>query len=188
MAPLLPTMGTQTVNELATLTVTNTASEPNIHAVVTYQLPNAPAGVAIDTNGIISWTPGQTQNPSTNSITTIAVATDVLDFLNPVLKATNRFSVVVNRLTLGAKERGDVGAIRILPMVLTSNSFQLRVEGAAGITYVLQASETLEPGDWKDIQVLTTEATPFSMRDTNISSFPERFYRVRLASPEDAQK
>ncbi len=69
VAPVLPVIPDQTVNELTLLTVTNTASETNIHATLGYALVNPPAGAAIDANGIITWTPSQTQSPSTNTLT-----------------------------------------------------------------------------------------------------------------------
>ena len=48
----------------ATLTVTNTASETNIHSItIGYTLINPPAGMTINTNGIITWTPQQTPVP-----------------------------------------------------------------------------------------------------------------------------
>ena len=61
VAPVLPVIGTQTVNELTLLTVTNTATESNIHSTVGYVLVNPPAGMSIDANGIITWTPQQNQ-------------------------------------------------------------------------------------------------------------------------------
>ena len=73
MAPVLPVIAQQTVNELELLVVTNTATEPNIHSVtVGYLLLSAPAGMSIDSSGIITWTPAQSQSPSTNLVTTMA--------------------------------------------------------------------------------------------------------------------
>ena len=94
VAPTLPTIGTQTVSELMLLTVTNTASEPNIHSVTTgYGLLTAPIGVSISTNGVITWTPSPAQIPSTNLITTVVTNSNPYDALNPQLTATNSFTV-----------------------------------------------------------------------------------------------
>ncbi len=76
VAPVLPVIATQTVNELTLLTVTNTATETNIHATLGYTLVNPPAGAAINTNGIITWTPTQAESPSTNIITTVVTNTN----------------------------------------------------------------------------------------------------------------
>jgi len=96
--PVLPTIARQTVNELTLLMVTNTATESNIHATVTYALVNPPAGASIDSNGIFTWTPTQPESPGTNTISTIATSTDSLDLVNPALTATNRFNVVVREV------------------------------------------------------------------------------------------
>ena len=71
-APVLPVIPTQTVNALALLTVTNTATNGNIHSIITgYGLVNPPAGMSINSSGIISWTPSQAQGSSTNTVTTV---------------------------------------------------------------------------------------------------------------------
>ena len=86
MAPTLPVIPTQTVNELTLLTVTNTATNANIHSTITgYALVNPPAGAAINANGIITWTPSQTQSPGTNTITTVVTNTNPYDLVNPNL-------------------------------------------------------------------------------------------------------
>src|SRR5208283_1599417 len=94
VAPVLPVVPTQTVGELTLLTVTNTAGEPNQHATTTgYTLINPPAGMSINGSGVITWTPGQAQSPSTNTITTVVTNNDAFDLVNPVLTATNSFTV-----------------------------------------------------------------------------------------------
>src|SRR5208283_5598233 len=98
VAPVLSVIPDQTVNELTLLTVTNTASETNIHATLGYTLVNPPAGAAIDANGIITWTPSQNQSPGTNTLTTVVTNTDPYDLVNPHLSATNSFMVIVNAM------------------------------------------------------------------------------------------
>ena len=60
---------------------------------LSYQLVNAPAGAAINTNGVITWTPTEAQGPSTNVLTTF-----VTDNGQPAATASNSFTVVVNEL------------------------------------------------------------------------------------------
>ena len=101
VAPVLPAIPTQTVNELTLLTVTNTATEcEHPRDIVGYALVNPPAGAAIDANGIITWTPSQTQSPSTNTLTTVVTNTDPYDLVNPHLSATNSFTVVVQEVNV----------------------------------------------------------------------------------------
>ena len=98
-APVLPTVPIQTVNELTLLTVTNSATNPNIHSVITgYRLLSAPAGMSITTNGVITWTPAQTNSPSTNTVTTVVTNSNPYDMLHPQLLATNSFTVVVEEV------------------------------------------------------------------------------------------
>ncbi len=109
VAPVLPVIAAQTVNELALLTVTNTATETNIHSTVGYSLVNPPAGAAISPGGIITWTPTQAEGPSTNIITTVVTNTDPYDLVNPQLSATNSFTVVVNEV--------EVNVAPVLPVI-----------------------------------------------------------------------
>ncbi len=101
VAPVLPVIGTQTVNELVQLSVTNTATESNVHSVVTnYTIQGPLAGMSIDTNGIFTWTPSQAQSHSTNTVTIVVANTNKFDTVNPVLKATNSFTVIVKEINV----------------------------------------------------------------------------------------
>ena len=99
IAPVLPAIAPQSIGEQLTLTVTNTATEPNIHSVTTgYTLVGALTGMNIDTNGIFTWTPSQSQSPGTNIVTVVAANTNAFDVVNPVLATTNTFTVVVREV------------------------------------------------------------------------------------------
>src|SRR5205823_1009820 len=85
----------RTINELTTLTVTNTATDGDLPAnILTYQLVAPPTGVSISASGVISWTPSEAQEPSTNTLTTIET-----DNATPALSATNSITVTVNDVT-----------------------------------------------------------------------------------------
>jgi hypothetical protein len=100
-APVLPPQTDRTVSELATLIVTNTATDLDLpRNNLTYSLLGPPAGAAIDGNGVITWTPSVTQGPGTNTITTL-----VTDDGLPPLSATNSFTVFVR----------DINSLPILP-------------------------------------------------------------------------
>jgi len=103
VAPVLPVIDDQTINELTLLTVTNAATDVNLPADnLTYTLVNPPGGASIDTNGIITWIPAEAQGPSTNEFTTV-----VTDHGLPSLSATNRFMVIVE----------EVNTAPVLPLV-----------------------------------------------------------------------
>jgi len=100
VAPALPVIAQTNVNELTLLTVTNTATDSNIHSMVGYALVSPLTGMSISTSGIITWTPSQAQSPGTNTITTVATSTNNFDLVNPQLSATNSFTVIVNEINL----------------------------------------------------------------------------------------
>jgi hypothetical protein len=114
VAPVLPAVPTQTVNELTLLTVTNTAGESNIHATLGYALVSPPAGMSISASGIITWTPTEAQGPSTNVITTVVTNSDSFDAVNPHLTATNSFTVIVNEVNV-APVLGSLGNQTVNP-------------------------------------------------------------------------
>ena len=100
-APVLPTQPNRTISELATLIVTNIATDVDLPPDnLTYSLLNPPEGAAIDGSGVITWTPLLTQGPATNTITTV-----VTDNGLPPLSATNSFTVFVR----------DINSLPILP-------------------------------------------------------------------------
>jgi hypothetical protein len=97
--PVLPAIPDQTVNELVKLTVTNTATDSDLPAnPLTYALINPPAGVQIDANGIITWTPTEAQGPITNVITTVVTDTNAFAVNSRQMSTTNSFKVVVNEV------------------------------------------------------------------------------------------
>src|SRR5207237_8421003 len=78
--------------ELSTLTVTNTASDTDLPAnSLTFSLLSGPTGVHLDsTTGLLTWTPTESQGPSTNLITV-----RVTDNGKPTLTDTKSFTVVM---------------------------------------------------------------------------------------------
>jgi hypothetical protein len=73
-APIFPAPSNRTINEETLLVVTNAATDGDMpFNTITYQLQFAPSGSAINTNtGVITWTPSNSQGPSTNLFITVA--------------------------------------------------------------------------------------------------------------------
>src|SRR5438876_281294 len=93
-APVLTGQTNRTINELTTLTVTNTATDGDLPAnILTYQLVSPPTGATISASGVISRTPSEAPELSTHTFTTI-----VTDNGTPALSATNSFTVAVNEV------------------------------------------------------------------------------------------
>src|ERR1041385_3164944 len=97
LAPVLTVPADQIIAEQTTLSVSATATDADIPAnTLTFALLTAPAGMSIDSNsGAITWTPGESQGPSTNLVTV-----RVSDNGSPSLSATNSFKVIVNEVNL----------------------------------------------------------------------------------------
>ena len=96
LAPALPVQTNRAINELVLLTVTNTATDADLPAnALNYVLENTPTGVAIDTNGVITWTPTEAQGAGVFTLKTI-----VADNSTPQLKATNSLTVTVNEVNV----------------------------------------------------------------------------------------
>jgi len=93
--PILTVPPNQTITELSTLVLTNTAADSDIPAnTLTFNLLSAPDGMILDaTSGVLTWTPDESQGPSTNLITV-----SVTDNGAPALSQTNSFTVFVNEL------------------------------------------------------------------------------------------
>jgi hypothetical protein len=174
VAPVLPVIGTQSVNELALLTVTNTATESNIHSTLGYGLVNPPAGMSIDANGVITWTPQQNQSPSTNLVTTVATSSNPYDPVNPHLSATNTFTVIVKEVNVAPEL--DIGVIGAQP--------HLTWGAVSGWRYQVWATEALEKESWVSVGgVLTASGGTVEFTDSTTSGTNARFYRVQVLGP-----
>jgi subtilisin-like proprotein convertase family protein len=93
--PTLPNIPNQFVSVPNTLVVTNTATDPSGNPL-TYTLTTAPpVGAAIDTNGIITWTPTPAQTGSNYLFTTVVTDTNPWAVNATSLSATNSFIVTV---------------------------------------------------------------------------------------------
>ena len=94
--PDWPVLGLQTVNDSSLLTVNDSAKETNIHASITgYALIKPPAGAKITSKGMVTWTPTPQQGPSTNLFVSVVTNSDPLALSNPIVLATNSFTVIV---------------------------------------------------------------------------------------------
>jgi hypothetical protein len=59
-----------------------------------------PAGMTIDSQGVIHWVPGPVQAQSLYLVTVVVTSYSPLDLLNPRLSVTNQFTVVVEPMIL----------------------------------------------------------------------------------------
>ena len=136
-APVLTVPGPQVVNELATLTVTNTATDADLPAqTLTFALVAPLPGMAVNpASGVFTWTPSEAQGPSTNLVT-VRVADNAVSGLS----STQSFTVVVNEVNV-APTLAPVGAKSAsvgIPLSFTATANDSDVP-AQGLTFSLDS-------------------------------------------------
>ena len=96
-APVLGAIGNKTVNELATLAFTATATDPDAGSVLTFSLDaGSPAGATIGgSSGAFSWTPAESQGPGAYP-TTVRVT----DNGSPALSDFETITITVNEVNV----------------------------------------------------------------------------------------
>src|SRR5262245_49716558 len=93
-APVLAVIANQTINEGSPLTLTITATDPDVPTnTLTYTLLSGPSGASLTTGGLFSWTPSEAQGPGSSTITV-----QVTDSGSPALSDTKTFTVTVNEV------------------------------------------------------------------------------------------
>ncbi len=152
------------VNAGVTLTLTNSATDPNLPPLpVTFSLLSAPTGAVVNaSSGIFIWRPAVAQANTTNLVSIRAANNGT-----PVLSATQSFYATVKPLN-----RPVVGGI-----LATNGQILIGISGDAGPDYLIQASTNLI--QWQNIFTNLSPPVPFSWSDTVATNFPSRFYRVQ---------
>jgi hypothetical protein len=159
-----------TVNELTQLLVTNTASDTDVPALALgYALVNPPAGASIDTNGVIAWTPDESQVPATNLITTV-----VTDSGTPALSATNSFGVAV---------RAVPNPPSITSLDYANNLAVITWTSSAGNSYRVQYVDDLTDTNWTDLEPDIPASGPSATATVPTGLLPQRFFRLLLVAP-----
>ncbi|HWX19069.1 MAG TPA: hypothetical protein VN578_04080, partial [Candidatus Binatia bacterium] len=155
---------------LATLIVTNTASDNDIPAtILSYALTMAPTNAVISTNGVITWTPVVAQVPSTNVFTTL-----VTDNGTPALSATNSFLVFVNFSEVPPPP------VVIQSIILSNSVATITWNTSLGYTYRLQYKNDLTNGSWLDAPPDLQASGPTATATNDITGSSQRFYRILL--------
>jgi len=164
-APTLAPVSNQTVAAGITLTVANSATDPNQPwQTLTFSLLTAPAGATLDaSSGLLAWRPAAAQAATSNFF-----RVKVADNGSPSLSATQSFSVVVSPLA----------APVISPPVWSTGSFSLHITGDFGPDYSIQSSTNLF--DWTTTFTTNSPVLPFDWTDPDPTPKPALFYRILL--------
>lgn len=119
-APVMPVITTKTNTEFALVTLTNRATDTDLPTnTLVYSLVNAPTGAAISSSGVFTWTPIETQGPSTNIITTVVTDDGV-----PPMSATNSFTLIIKETNAAPAflVSGITQTVAELNLILFTNS------------------------------------------------------------------
>jgi uncharacterized repeat protein (TIGR01451 family) len=166
--PVLAPIADYSIHAGMTLTITNSASDPDIPTnTLTFQVNPGPAGASVDpTNGIFTWTPDNSFAGTTNSVT-IVVTDD-------------------NPLAVNAQQLSDAKTFQIYVAppptlsgtILSNDTLTITWNSISGTTYRVQYDSQLGDTNWIDLppDVLAIDITS-SQTDTNLTD-PQRFYRV----------
>ena len=163
--PALPALANVSIPDYTTLRVTNTATYTDLPATtLAYVLLAPPAGATIDANGVITWTPVDGQQATTNVITTVVADNGV-----PPISATNSFTVVV---------LAPPAPFQIVSISFSNNLAWVTWEAEAGRTYRLQFKDDLNQADWQDAlpDVTATDSTATTSQE--LTGAAARFYRI----------
>ena len=159
----LPAQTNFTASVSALVTVTNTATDSNANAILTYSLLIAPPNASIQTNGIITWT---------NAVPAGLAArftTMVTDNGVPPASATNSFTIFVAPFPA------------ITNVTVTATNALLRWSAPANDLFQVQWTTNLAPViNWTTFPDILNSATGiFAFTDTN-APFVVKFYRLLL--------
>jgi subtilisin-like proprotein convertase family protein len=145
------------------VTVTNTATDSNTNALLTYSLLNSPANASISTNGVITWT------NATPAGLAARFTTLVTDNGAPPASVTNTFTIFV--APLPSITNVTVTATNVLLQWSAPTNDQFRVQSATNL--VPPVTWTLFPG------IITSTNGLFTFTDTNLP-LVMKFYQLIL--------
>ena len=161
-APVLSPISERTIHAGVQLSLTATASDPDIPANnLTFELLSGPTGVEVSTNGSISWPTTDADASSTN-----AIELRVFDNGLPTLSDTQSFQVIViSRPVLAAP-------------LLSNNVVTLSWSAIPETSYRLQYNTDLNVSAWSDVPGDITAASTNVEKSDSVST--SRWYRVRV--------
>jgi hypothetical protein len=164
--PIMWPIENRTVHAGATLTLTNSASDPNPGDTLTFSLdPGAPTAASIHpATGVFTWT---TTDADTNAIHHLTVR--VTDNGSPPMRGTASFFVAV-------KPRPTLQNVSIGEGTVT-----LTWSAIAGATYRVEYKDDLDDPNWETLgSDVSASGSLAATGDAEFGSNPQRFYRIRI--------
>ncbi|HZF01580.1 MAG TPA: protease pro-enzyme activation domain-containing protein [Methylomirabilota bacterium] len=172
LPPVLAPIAGRTIHVGTTLTITNSATDPDIPTnILTFSLTNAPASAVINsTNGIFTWTPGNVFTNTTNSVTVVVTDYNPWAINDQHLSDSKTFQIVVVPPPSFLTSQP--------PVTFTNGAITISWGAISGQMYRVQFTENLGATNWTDLppDVTAISSTASKTDSTNTNSF--RFYRV----------
>jgi len=186
--PVLTVPGTQTIDELTQLSVSASATDPDVPAnALSFALVSPPAGMTINaTSGAISWTPIEAQGSNSYTVSVSVTDNNPTAINAEQLSVTNSFTVIVNEsnqppvltvptnqtineLTLYTNNAtatdGDLPA-NALRFALVSGPFDMIVSSNGAISWAI--TEAHGPGTYT-VLISVTDTNPTAVNATSLS-------------------
>jgi hypothetical protein len=163
-APVILAQPVHFVHAGATLVVTNQASDPDNSGALVFALrPGAPAGVVLDGNGVLVWSPDTTLIGTTNVCTV-----SVTDSGSPSMSSESEVAMVV------------VGGPVIHSLELVNGEARLRWSSIPGARYRLECADNLLLGNW--LEAAPSQDSMGFVTETACPTGPagQRFFRIRV--------
>ncbi len=161
----LPNPTNYVLNVSQPLTITNTATDSNPSAILSYNLADSPTpatNALISSNGIIKWTPGPADAGSAFTLTTI-----VADNGSPSAHATNAYTVFV------------MPAPGITNALVTATNVTLNWVASKNDRFQIEWAGNPAAPTWTVLpQIITSPSGLFSFTDTNAPLLKAKFYRL----------
>ena len=188
LPPVLTVPGPQTITEENLLSVSASATDPDVPAnPLTYTLVAPPTGMTINANnGAIAWTPNEAQGSNSYTITVVATDTNATALNTRSFSVTNAFTVKVNEsnrppvLTLPGNQTiselvlytsnatatdPDLSA-NALAFALVSGPAGMLVTASGGISWT--PTEAQGPTN-VIVQIKVTDTNPLAINATSLS-------------------
>ena len=195
IAPILPSQSNRTLIGQTPLTVINTASDADILVnPLVYSLLEGPTNAVINASGVITWTPGAAEFPSTNIFTTVVTDTNALAVNTQMLSATNSFTVTVlaSPLSLPVQTNHTINELTTLIATNTGTDVEILESGNVGylITNTFNFTYTNRSAllaDGWDFIARTTNGSPRNTEQTNgaVVSYDQDIHPGALRIPID---
>ncbi|HYG36491.1 MAG TPA: DUF4082 domain-containing protein, partial [Clostridia bacterium] len=171
--PVLPKQANRTIEALATLVVTNSATDLDVpENALTYALLAGPTNATISSDGVVTWTPTIEQDTQVYLFTTLVTDSSPLATNSVRLSATNSFEVLINAL---------VPPVPTIQSCLVTNGIAaLSWSTLSGHYYRLEYKENLTAAFWSNALPDLRAVGPTLAITNLVPGSKQRFYRVQI--------